>query len=70
MNDEVVGMLELLLDLGILDSATELDDFELLIALDLIELATLVLDLLAGVDEVAAPHKLPFTLGMPAMPFA
>ncbi len=43
--------------------------------LDLIELATLELFTLdaadvVGVEEVAPPHKVPFTLGAPAVPFA
>lgn len=78
MNDEVAGVLELLLDVELLVSAIELDDLlllELLGALALIELArleltTLELDLLLGADELVAPHKLPLTFGALAVPFA
>lgn len=61
---------ELLLATELLEEATELDDLLLddTGALDLTELATLLDE--AGVDEVLVPHKVPFTLGAPAAPFA
>ena len=82
MKDETLGRLELLLDLGVLDGATELDDLLELIRLELIrlelitlelvgvELLTLDLAMLLGADDAAAPHKAPVTLGAPAVPLA
>jgi hypothetical protein len=35
-----------------------------------LEAARLVLDLLVAMDDAAVPHKLPFTLGAPAVPVA
>ncbi len=77
VNDEVFGVLllafELLETTGLLE--IELDDLLLedTGALDLTELATLLDD--TGIDEdaveeVAVPHKVPFTLGALAVPFA
>ncbi len=57
-------------------ATTELDDLLLVTGLDvvgvldLIELATLLGVDDAGVDDVAAPHKVPFTFGAPAVPLA
>ncbi len=76
MNEKTLGAL--LLDFEVLVAATELDDLLLVVVavlddegvLDFIELATLLAVDDAGVDEVLAPHKVPFTLGAPAVPFA
>lgn len=77
MKDDVAAELELLLDLALLIAellinARELDDLLLDVvgALDLSELATLPGADDGAVDEVLVVHKLPFTLGAPALPFA
>ncbi len=74
MNEKTLGAL--LLDFEVLVAATELEDLLLVVmlddeeVLDFIELATLLAVDDAGVDEVLAPHKVPFTFGAPAVPFA
>ena len=72
-------MLELLIDVELLLTTTELEDLLLeLTTLELgtlelitLELLTLELTALLGIDEdVLVPHKVPFTFGAPAVPFA
>ena len=70
VNADTLGTL--LLALELLTAAAELDDLLLDVkgVLDLIELATLLGVDDAGAEDVFAPHRVPFTLGTPAVPVA